>query len=70
MEGYRRLLFPDIREAYQRRPGDVNWREIDDVRRKAFNRFHGLRQTVLALYNSGGPEAFSRGLQEMMQKVA
>ncbi len=70
MEGYRRLLFPDIREIYQRYPGDVNWMEVDDVRRKGFNRFHGSRQTFLALYNSGGPEAFSRGLQEMMQKVA
>jgi hypothetical protein len=70
MEGYRRLLFPDIREAYQRCPGDVNWMEIDEVRRKGFRRFHRIRQAILALYNSGGPEVFSRGLQEMMHKFA
>ena len=71
MEGYRKLLFPEIREVYQGfTGGDVNWREVDAVRRKGFNLFHGIRQTVLALYNSGGPEAFSRGLQQIMQKVA
>jgi len=70
MEGYRRLLFPEIREAYQRYPGDVNWLEIDEARRKGFNRFQGIRQTVLALFNSLGPEMFSRGLQELMQKFA
>jgi len=70
MEGYRRLLFPDIREAYQRYQGDVNWIEVDEVRRKGFKRFHGIRQAVLALYNSRGPEDFSRGLREMMQKIA
>jgi len=70
MEGYWRVLFPEIREAYQRYPGDMNWLEIDEARRKGFNRFHGIRQTILALFNSFGPEAFSRGLQELMQKVA
>lgn len=70
MEGYRRLLFPEVREAYQRCTMDVNWADIDEVRRKGFNRFQGLRQAVLALFNSGGPETFSRNLQEMMQKVA
>jgi hypothetical protein len=70
MEGYRRLLFPEIRETYQKRPGNVNWREVDEVRKKGFNRFQGIRRTVLALFNSGGPETFSRGLREMMQKVA
>ena len=70
MEGYRRLLFPEIRETYQGRPADVNWREVDEARRMAFNRFQDIRQKVLALFNSGGPETFSRGLLEMMQKVA
>jgi len=70
MEGYRRLLFPEIREAYRMYPGSVNWKEVDEVRRNGFNRFQGIRQAVLALYNSGDPEVFRRGLQEMIQKVA
>ena len=70
MEGYRRLLFPEIRATYQKQPGNVNWREIDEVRRKGFDRFLEIRRRVLALFNSGGPETFSRNLLEIIQKVA
>ena len=70
LEGFRRLLFPSIRDAYGRFLRDGDWSIIEDARRSGADRFRGLRQKVLDLFEGGTSDSFSRDLQELMQGLA
>jgi hypothetical protein len=69
MDGYRRLLFPDIRDAYTRYLRDGNWEIVDDARRRGYVRFSTLRDRIIGLSAQSDQEAFNSGLRTMMQEA-
>jgi hypothetical protein len=70
MDGYRRLLFPEVREAYGRFLEDGAWEIVEDTRRYGNTRFMALRQRILELFASGDQRFFRRGIADMMQNIA
>ena len=70
IDGYRRLLFPEIREAYGRILKDGAWEVVEDARRNGYIRFVALRRKVLELFARGDQESFHKGLTEMIHNFA
>ena len=70
MDGYRRLLFPEVREAYGRFLRDGAWEAIEDVRRCGYSRFVSLRHKIVELFAQSDQRSFRRGLGDMMQGFA
>ena len=68
LEGYRRELFPEVREAYRRVERDGSWDLLDDVRRTVYARQAAARKAVLELYSSRDRKEFLAGLQELVQE--
>jgi hypothetical protein len=69
MDGYRRLLFPDIREAYTRFLRDGNWEIVGDARLRGYARFIALRDRIIGLSAQSDQDAFNNGLRTMMQEA-
>jgi hypothetical protein len=69
MDGYRRLLFPEMREAYTRFLRDGNWEMVDNARLCGYARFVGLRDRIIGLSARSDPETFNKGLRTMMQEA-
>ncbi len=70
MDGYRRLLFPEVREAYGRFLKDGAWEAVEDARRKGHSRFLSLRQRIIELFTESDQSSFRRGIGDMMQGFA
>ncbi len=70
MDGYRRLLFPEVREAYGRFLKDGAWEAVEDARRTGHTRFLALRQGILYLFAKGDQVSFRRSIGDMMQIIA
>lgn len=49
MDGYRRVLFPELRDAYDRHVRDHDWDLLDEVRRRCHARLVESRRTLLAI---------------------
>jgi hypothetical protein len=69
LDGYRRLLFPEIREAYGRFLKDGAWEAVENARRNGHARFLAIRRTVLELFIGGDQDSFRRGIGEMMHEL-
>jgi hypothetical protein len=69
MDGYRRLLFPDIREAYARFLRDGNWEIVDDARLRGYARFIALRDRIIGLSVQSDQAVFNSRLRTMMQEA-
>jgi hypothetical protein len=69
MDGYRRLLFPDLREAYTRFLRDGNWEIVDDARLRGYVRFIALRDRIIDLSTQSDQEIFNSRLRTMMQEA-
>ena len=69
MDGYRRLLFPEVREAYGRFLEDGAWEIVENARQHGNTRFMALRQRILELFASGDQRFFRRGIADMMQNI-
>ena len=67
MDGYRRALFPDVREAYGRFREGKDWGEIEHARTAGHDRFLALRRQVLELFAGPGQPDFRAGLNEFMR---
>jgi hypothetical protein len=70
MEGYRRSLYPELRDAYLRFNNAGDWSIIDAVRRCGFTRFVSVREAILALFVRGDRDSFLAGLRELIQERA
>jgi hypothetical protein len=70
MDGYRRLLFPEVREAYRRFLRDEAWEAVEDARRKGYSRFLSLRQRIIELFAESDESSFRRSIGDMMQGFA
>jgi hypothetical protein len=69
MDGYRRLLFPDIREAYTRFLRDGNWEIMDDARLRGYVRFIALRDRIIDLSSQSDQEVFNSRLRTMIREA-
>jgi len=66
MEGFRRTLFPGIRDAYQEFMLREDWAIIENARCAGYERFRSLRDRIVALYGtSEGKDEFNRMIKEM-----
>jgi hypothetical protein len=70
LDGYRRLLFPEIREAYGRLLQDGSWEAAEETRRTCHARFLSLRQKALDLFTGGDHDSFHRSIREMIQDLS
>jgi hypothetical protein len=66
MEGFRRMLFPELRAAYGRFTGDRNWAMIDEVRRKGYASQEAVRREVLERSAAKDRDGLLEVLRELM----
>jgi hypothetical protein len=66
LDGFRRLLFPELSVAYGRFVQDRLWPEIEDVRRRCSVRLTALRQEVLALTGEADGNSVRERLRQLM----
>ena len=67
IDGYRRLLFPEARDAYGRFLKDGAWEAVDEARRNGHDRFLAVRRKIIDLFAGGDQAAFHRGVAEMLR---
>ncbi len=67
MEGYRRVLYPEIKEAYVNFLRNDSWGLIEEARKAGHARFQGRRRKILDLYGNNSREDFVRKLKELVQ---
>jgi hypothetical protein len=70
MDGYRRHLFPEVREAYGRFLRDGAWEAVEDARSNGHTRFLALRQRIIELFAESDQGSFRRCIGDMMQGFA
>ncbi len=67
-EGQRKVLFPEIGEAYREFLSTGNWESLERTRKAGYTRFQTKRETVLHLYNASRDKgAFTEQLRKSMQ---
>jgi hypothetical protein len=68
MEGYRRVIYPEMLNAYNEFFRFGNWSVIERSRRAGYERFRSQRNAVMDLYHvSGGKDDFTRKIRELLQ---
>ncbi len=70
MDGYRRILYPRIREAYDTFVKDADWGLIDEARRAGHEHFKLLRETILKLYKTGKDKTEFNAALETLRRQA
>lgn len=69
MDGFRRLLFPELRKASERDVGQEDWSSLEDARKTGYGKFFSLREEIIGLYgSSGGRDEFIRSVRTLVQK--
>ena len=66
LDGFRRLLFPEVREAYGRFLKDGAWEAVENARRNGHARFLAVRRKVLELYAGGGQSSFRSSIAQLL----
>lgn len=60
MEGFRRALFPEIKDAYVEFTEHEKWSAVEQARSVGYHRFRELRDSIFELYrNSSGKDDFN-----------
>lgn len=68
LEGYRRVLYPEMEQAYCEFSRNGDWSEIERSRRAGYERFRSQRDAIVALYRAGGgKDEFTRKIRERLQ---
>jgi hypothetical protein len=68
IEGYRRVIYPEMQRAYNEFTKQGDWSEIERTRRAGYERFRSKRNAVMDLYHaSGGKGDFTRKIRELLQ---
>jgi len=66
MEGFRKTLFPEIREAYQEFMHQEEWEIIENACRAGYERFRSLRDNIVERYRtSRGQEDFNQAVKKL-----
>ncbi len=67
-EGFRRVLYPEMKNAYEKFLGSENWALIEEARRAGYARFLSQRSAVINLFKtSRGNEDFMLKLKDVIQ---
>jgi len=70
MDGYRRVIYPEMQKAYNEFSLHGNWSAIERSRRAGYEHFRAQRDTVVDLYHvSGGKDDFSRKIREHLLTI-
>ena len=70
MEGFPRVLFPEIRNAYTEFRRSGSWEVIETARRTGYERFIARRNSVLKLHESTpSAQAFAEALKDMLKNM-
>ena len=68
MEGYRRVLFPEMKEAYVEFSRHEEWSAVEQARSAGYQRFRKLRDGIVELFrNSSGKEDFKEKLTALLK---
>lgn len=68
MEGYRRVLYPDMQQAYNEFFRDKDWSVIERSRRAGYERFRARRNAIVDLYlGASRKDDFPRKIRERIQ---
>ncbi len=67
MEGYRRSLFPELRDAYRAFLDVRDWTVIESARKEGGARFRQIRGNVAELAANGNRETFGRSLRDIIR---
>jgi hypothetical protein len=70
MEGYRRVLYPEIQVAYNDFCRQGDWSAIERSRQAGYERFRSQRDAIVELYHgSSGKDDFSKKISERLQTI-
>ncbi len=70
-EGYRRRLFPELKEAYALFSLSEDWAAVERARQIGYDKFRSHRDAIVKLYHSGiERDDFIRKIQERLKKTA
>jgi hypothetical protein len=66
MEGFQRVLFPELRDAYAEFLRDENWDVIEKARETGYARFVSDRERVVLIYKNSGGQDFTNQLKKAL----
>jgi hypothetical protein len=70
MDGFRRLLYPEIRKAFEHFIVQADWPSLEDARETGYEKFLLLREEIIGLYRTGsGSDEFIRGIRSLIQRL-
>ncbi len=70
-EGFRRRLFPELKEAYALFSLKEDWIAVERARQAGYEKFRSQRDNIVRLYRSGASkENFIHAVQELLKKTA
>jgi len=70
MDGYRRVIYPEMLNAYNEFSRHGNWSAIDQSRRAGYEHFRAQRDAVVDLYHVyGGKDDFTRKIRERLLTI-
>lgn len=64
MEGFQKVLFPEIKQAYAEFIKDGNWDVIEKVRKAGHTRFISEREKVVEIFKNSGGKNFTEHLRK------
>jgi len=68
MEGYRRILFPEIREGYAEFSKQEEWLVVEQARTTGYRRFRERRDGIVELYrNCSGKDDFNGKVKDLLK---
>ncbi len=69
-EGFRKVLFPEIREAYAAQARDLDWAAVERARQKGYERFRSLRDDIVRTYRQDGRKENTVGaIKDLLRKT-
>ncbi len=68
MDGYRKVIFPEMQKAYNEFSRHADWSIIERAREAGYERFRAHRDIIVDLYqDSSGKDDFTRKIRERLQ---
>ncbi|MGE5173952.1 MAG: Sfum_1244 family protein [Betaproteobacteria bacterium] len=69
-DGYRKILYPEIKEAYAALSSDVDWTVVEQVRRAGYERFRSQRDDIVSMYRRGsGRDTVIEAIKGLLRKA-
>jgi hypothetical protein len=70
MEGYRKVIYPELQEAYSEFSRSNDWSVIENARKKGYEGLRLRRDRIIDLYHEkDGKESFHKRLKDLLQHL-